>query len=112
MTEDDRLAAEAVRLLRALVDQAMAERRSDDMGDVAGATVIPTTADAEAAGLVLNTPHYYAALGLLLGELGVDALEPDRETNARLGSIPREPAHGWAFKITRDGLELLRRTGA
>ncbi len=112
MTEGERLAVEAVRLLRALVDQAMADRGTEDMEEVAGAVVIPTTADAEAAGLVLNTPRYDAALGLLLGGLGVDALEPDHETNARLVNVVGEPEHGWAFRITRDGLELLRRTGA
>ncbi len=112
MTEGDRLAAEAVRLLRALVDRAMAERGSEDMEDLAGVSISPSTADAEAAGLVLNTPRYNAALGLLLGGLGVDALEPDHETNARLVNVVGEPEHGWAFRITRDGLELLRRTGA
>lgn len=110
---DERLAVEAVRLLRALVDQAMAERGSEDVEEVAGVTVIPSPADAEAAGLVFGTPRYNAAVGLLLGELGVDALEPDDETNARLVNVVVEkPERGWAFKIAHDGLELLRKTGA
>ncbi len=112
MTQDQQRAVDAIRLLRALVDQAMAERGSEDMEDVAGVTVMPSTADAAAAGMDLNSPRYNAALGLLLGELGVDALIPDDETNARLVNVVGEPEHGWAFKITRDGLELLRRTGA
>ncbi len=109
---DDRLAVEAVRLLRVLVDRAMAERGAGVAEEVAGATVVPSMADAEAAGLAFGTPRYDAALGLLLGELGVAALEPDDETNAQLANVPEEPEHGRAFKVTRDGLELLRRSGA
>ena len=101
MAEDERPAVEAVRLLRALVDRAMAERRSKDTEEVAGVTVMPSTADAEAAGLVFDAPRYNAAMGLLWGGLGVDALEPDDETNARFVNVVGEPERGWTFKITR-----------
>jgi len=39
-------------------------------------------------------------------------LEPDDETNAQFVNVVGKPERGWAFKITSDGLELLRRTGA
>ncbi|MBA3616748.1 MAG: hypothetical protein H0W52_11595 [Rubrobacteraceae bacterium] len=112
MDGGERRAVEAVRLLRALVDQTMAERGSKNMEEVAGGTVMPSTADAEAVGLVFDTLRYNAAMGLLLGGLGVDALEPDDETNAQFVNVVGKPERGWAFKITSDGLELLRRTGA
>ena len=106
MTQEELRAVDAVRLLRALVDQATAECGQDD---VAGVTVVPSTAAASAAGLVLNAPRYDAAIELLLG---AEALERDEGANALFANVAGgEPEHGWAFEITREGLELLGRTG-
>ena len=67
MNDEEQRAADAIhaiRLLRALVDQAMVEGGHED---VAGVTVVPSAAAAEEAGMVLNTPRYNAALEALLG---------------------------------------------
>jgi hypothetical protein len=107
MSEEEQRAADAIhaiRLLRALVDQAMVEGGHED---VAGVTVVPSAAAAEEAGMVLNTPRYNASIEALLG---VGALGRDEEANALFADVGGEPEHGWAFEITPEALDLLGRT--
>jgi hypothetical protein len=100
--DEQERAVDAILLPRALVVRAKIESGRED---VAGVTVIPTTADAEAAGMVRGAPRYNAAKEQLLE---VMALEHDHEVDELLGNISGDPE---AFKITSVGLELLRRTG-
>jgi hypothetical protein len=100
MGEEEQRAVDTVELLRALVDQVMDERDLEDEEDAVGVPVVPAT-----AGMDLSTPRYNAAIEELLD---VGALERDDETDELLGNISGEPE---AFKITREGLELLRETG-
>jgi hypothetical protein len=106
MSEEEQRAADAIRLLRALVDQARVEGGHED---VAGVTVVPSTGAAEEAGMVLNTPRHNAAIEALL-EVG--ALRRDEDANPLLANVGGEGEHGWAFEITPDGVDLLGRTGA
>jgi hypothetical protein len=106
MSEDEQRAVDAIRLLRALVDQAMTECGHED---VTGVTVVPSTAAVESAGLVLNSAHYNAAIEALLG---VGALGRDEQANALFANVGGEPKQGWAFEFTPKGLDLLWRTGA
>jgi hypothetical protein len=106
MSEEEQRAVDAIRLLRALVDQARVEGGHED---VVGVTVAPSTGAAEEAGMVLNTPRCNAAIEALL-EVGT--LRRDEEANALLASAGGEGEHGWAFEITPEGLDLLGRTGA
>jgi hypothetical protein len=103
MNEDEQRGVDAARLLRVLADQAMAEGERED---IAGVTVEPSTADAAAAGMDLNSPRYRAAIAQLL-EMG--ALVTDEETNALMSDdVVGEPEHGFALKITREGVQVLR----
>jgi hypothetical protein len=104
VSEDEQeRAVDAILLLRALVVRAKIESGREH---VAGVTVIPTTADAESAGMVRGSPRYNAARDQLLE---VMALERDHETDELLGNISLGDPE--AFKITHVGLDLLRRTG-
>ena len=102
MNKDEQRGVDAARLLRVLADRAMAENECED---IAGVTVEPSTADAAAAGMDLNAPRYRAAIAQLL-EMG--ALVADEETNALMSKVVGEPEHGFAFKITREGVQVLR----
>jgi len=106
MSEEEQRAVDAIRLLRALVDQARVDGGHED---VTGVTVMPSTGTAETAGMVLNTPRYNAAIE---GLLEVGALRRDEEANALFANAGGEPEHGWAFEITSAGVDLLGRTGA
>jgi hypothetical protein len=101
MNEDEQRGVDAARLLRVLADRAMAE---SERQDITGVTVRPSTADAAAAGVGLNSPRYNAAIAQLL-EMG--ALVTDEETNALMSNVVGEPEHGFAFKITREGVQVL-----
>jgi hypothetical protein len=103
---DQQRAVDATMLMMQLAIRARVERKLDSLDDVVGVTVIPSTADAEGASLVLNSPRYNAARDELL-EAG--ALERDHETEEQLANISGEPE---AFKITRSGIQLLRNLGA
>jgi hypothetical protein len=103
MNKDEQRGVDAARLLRVLADRAMAESECED---IAGVTVGPSTADAAAAGMNLNSPRYNAAIAQLL-EMG--ALVADEETNALMSDdVVGESEHGFAFKITWQGVEVLR----
>jgi hypothetical protein len=106
MGEDEQRAVDAIRLLQALADQARVEGGHDD---VAGVTVMPSTAAAEEAGMVLNTPRYNAAIEALLG---VGALRRDEAANALFANVVGEPEQGWALEITPEGVDLLGRREA
>jgi hypothetical protein len=103
MNEDEQRGVDAARLLRVLADRAMAE---GECQDIAGVTVGPSTADAAAAGMDLNSPRYRAAIAQLL-EMG--ALVTDEETSTLMSDdVVGEPEHGFALKITREGVQVLR----
>jgi hypothetical protein len=105
MSWDARRSLDAMRLLRALVDQAKAASELEDDEEVVGHTVIPTAAVAVAAGMDLGTPRYHAASDQLLELL---ALERDEDVDYAIISFVRDPE---AFKITSWAPELLRQTG-
>jgi hypothetical protein len=104
MSWDARRSLDAMRLLRALVDQAKAASELEDDEEVVGHTVIPTAAVAMAAGLDLDTPRFHVARDQLLELL---ALERDEDTDYMIISVvgDTEP-----FKITSQAPELLRET--
>ncbi len=100
MSEGEQRDADAFYLLRALVDQVMAENALEDEQDVVGVPVTPAT-----LGISLSTFRYNAALWQLLDR---DALVRDAETDEidhRLSSVPGMPE---TVKITREGINLLR----
>ena len=103
MNEDEQRGVDAARLLRVLADRAMAE---SERQDIAGVTVEPSTADAAAAGMDLNSPRYRAAIAQLL-EMGA-LVADEEETNVLMSNVVGEPEHGFAFKITREGVQVLR----
>jgi hypothetical protein len=105
MSWDARRSLDAMRLLRAFVDQAKAASGREDDEEVVGHTVIPTTAEAMAAGMDLGTPRYHAARDQLLELL---ALERDEDTDYAISTVVGDPE---AFKITSRAPELLRETG-
>jgi hypothetical protein len=74
--------------------------------DREGATVKPADQEARDAGLRESSTHYRAAIWWLLD---VGALVPDEEANARLRNAVGAQHRGFAFKITRRGLNMLRR---
>jgi hypothetical protein len=84
---------DAIRLLRALDDNQAHSR--------VGAAVMPSTAEAMAAGIDLHTSRYYAAIELLLDR---DYLARDYEADRRLQNIVGDPE---SFRITKKGLDLL-----
>jgi hypothetical protein len=101
----------AGRLLRALVDQAMAEKQAEAAEDVVGASAGVTAAVVAAASV--PTDRYYGegeVLSAALGELiGKGALVYDHEASYLMAGRPGSPK---AYKITQRGIELLRETGA
>jgi hypothetical protein len=74
--------------------------------DREGATVQPGDQEAQDAGLRVSSTHYRAAIWWLLD---VGALVPDEETNEQLRNAVGAQHRGFAFKITRRGLNMLRR---
>jgi len=111
--EDDRkdtgMSEVARRLLRALVDQAMAEKQTEAAEDVVGASAGVTPAVVAAASI--PTDRYYGeVLPAALGELiGKGALVYDYETSYLMAGRPGSPE---AYKITQRGIELLREPGS
>jgi hypothetical protein len=101
----------ARRLLRALVDQAMAEKQTEAAEDVVGASAGVTAAVVAAASI--PTDRYYGegeVLSAALGELiGKGVLVYDHEASYLMAGRPGSPE---AYKITQRGIELLRETGA
>ncbi len=99
----------ARRLLRALVEQAMAEKQTEAAEDVVGASAGVTAAVVAAASI--PTDRYYAeVLSAALGELiGKGALVYDYETTYLMAGRLGSPE---AYKITQRAIELLRQTGA
>ena len=88
----------AQRLLRALNEHQAHYRE--------GATVQPGDQEARDAGLRVSSTHYRAAIWWLLD---VGALVPDEEANEQLRNAVGAQHRGFAFKITRRGLNMLRR---
>jgi hypothetical protein len=74
--------------------------------DREGATVKPGDQVARDAGLRVSSALYRAAIWWLLD---VGALVPDEEANERLRNAVGAQHRGFAFKITRHGLNMLRR---
>jgi hypothetical protein len=107
--EEAGMSETALRLLRALVDEAMAGKRKEAAEDVVGVPVVVTTAAATAAGLP-DDRYYDEVLSAALGELvGEGALVYDHETSHLMARVNGSPE---AYKLTRRGIELLRETGA
>jgi hypothetical protein len=98
MSEDEQRAVDALRILRAAVDEVMSRKELDDEEAVIGEIITLPQGN-------LSTPRYEAAKAELLqvGALGRDA-ETD-EANELLSSVPEAPE---AFKFTSGGAELLR----
>lgn len=88
----------AMRLLRALNDNQAHDREA--------AEVEPGEQEAKDAGLRPGSILYRSAIWWLL-DMG--ALVPDQEANERLRNAAGAQHHDFAFKITRDGLDMLRR---
>ena len=88
----------AQRLLRALNEHQGHDRE--------GAKVKPGDQEARDAGLRVSSTHYRAAIWWLLD---VGALVPDEEANEQLRNAVGAQHRGFAFKITRRGLNMLRR---
>jgi hypothetical protein len=89
----------ARRLLRALNENQAHDRE--------GAAVKPGEQEAHDAGLRPGSILYRSAVWWLLD---TGALVPDREANARARNASGAQYRDFAFKITRGGLDLLRRT--
>jgi hypothetical protein len=97
----------ARRLLRALVDEAMAEKQAEAAEDVVGASAGVTAAVVAAARLPTGR-HYGDVLSAALGELiGQGALVYDYETSYLMAGRPGTPE---AYKITQRAIQLLRET--
>ena len=101
----------ARRLLRALVDQAMAEKQTEAAEDVVGASAGVTATVVAAASI--PTDRYYGegeVLSAALGELiGKGALVYDYESSYLMAGRPGSPE---AHKITQRGIDLLREAGS
>ena len=87
----------ARRLLKALNEHQRHDREV--------ATVQPGDQEARDAGLRPGTPLYRAAVWWLLD---VGALAPDEEANEQLRNAAGAQHRGFAFKITQQGLDMLR----
>jgi hypothetical protein len=87
----------AQRLLQALNEHQAHDRE--------GAPVKPGDQEARYAGLRIGSTLYRAAMWWLLD---VGALVPDEEANEQLRSAVGAQHRGFAFKITRHGLNMLR----
>jgi len=95
----------ARRLLRALVDEAMAEKQAQAAEDVVGASAGVTAAVVAAAKLPTGR-HYGDVVSAALGELiGKGALVYDYEKSYLMAGLPGSPE---AYKITQRGIQLLR----
>jgi hypothetical protein len=70
-----------------------------------GAVVEPGEQEARDAGLRPGSSHYRAAVWWLLDK---GALVPDREANARAKDAAGVQHRGFAFRLTRHGLDMLR----
>jgi len=99
----------ARRLLRVLVDEAMAEKQTEAAEDVVGASAGITAAVVAAASI--PTDRYYGeVLSAALGELiGKGALVYDYEKSYLMAGRPGSPE---AYKITQRGIDLLREAGS
>jgi hypothetical protein len=98
MSEDQQRAVDALRILRAAVDEVMIRKGLSDEEDVVGEVITLPQGD-------LSTPRYEAAVEELLQ---VGALTRDAETdeaNVLVSSVPGAPE---AFKFTSGGAQLLR----
>ena len=99
----------ARRLLRALVDEAMAEKQAEAAEDVVGASA-GVTATVVAAARLPTGRHYGDVVSAALGELiGRGALVYDYETSYLMAGRPGTPE---AYKITQRAIQLLRETEA
>src|SRR5215210_133848 len=99
----------ARRLLRVLVDEAMAEKQTEVAEDVVGASA-GVTASVIAAANIPTDRYYGDVLSAALGELiGKGALVYDYEMNYIMAGRPGRPA---ACKITQRGIDLLREAGS
>ena len=87
----------AQRLLQALNEHQAHDRE--------GAPVKPGDQEARYAGLRIGSTLYRAAMWWLLD---VGALVPDEEANEQLRNAVGAQHRGFAFKITRHGLNMLR----
>jgi hypothetical protein len=88
----------AQRLLQALNEHQAHDRE--------GAPVRPGDQEAGYAGLRVGSTLYRAAMWWLLD---VGALVPDEEANEQLRNAVGAQHRGFAFKITRHGLNMLRK---
>lgn len=99
MSEDDQQARDALRLLRLMVDQAVAEGKGQrEEENLAGVTVAP-------AGVDLDAPRNSAAVEFLLQ---ARAVERDDTAEQRLAPYMGDLQ---AFKILQNGLDYLREAG-
>ena len=100
MNGDEQRAVDALRLLRGAVDEVMmAEKGIEDEADVVGVPIALRQGD-------LSSARYDAAIEALL-EAGALMRDPETdEANELLSNVLGVPE---VFKITSDGLELLRR---
>jgi len=99
----------ARRLLRVLVDEAMAEKQTEVAEDVVGASA-GVTASVIAAANIPTDRYYGDVLSAALGELmGKGALVYDYEMTYIMAGRPESPE---AYKITQRGIDLLREAGA
>jgi len=99
------MSEDARRLLRALVDVAMAEGQVEDEEAVVGVSTSPSLPVTEATGIE-GDRYYDERLSAALSQLvDAGALEYEGTISGILG----EPE---AYKITRRGIELLREVGA
>jgi hypothetical protein len=99
MNGDEQRAVDALRLLRGAVDEVMGEKGIEDEEDVVGVPIALRQGD-------LSSARYDAAIEALL-EAGALMRDPETdEANELLSNVLGVPE---VFKITSDGLELLRR---
>jgi hypothetical protein len=83
--------------------QALNENQAHDLE---GGAVEPGEQEAHDAGLRPGSTLYRSAVWWLLD---TGALVPDREANERLRNASGAQHHDFAFRITRRGLDMLRR---
>ena len=107
--EEAEMCEVARRLLRALVNEALSRRPTEETEDVVGSPVVVTAATAAAA--KIPTDRYYdEVLSEALGELvGEGALVYDYESTHLVSTVSGSPK---VYKITRRGIELLREPGS
>jgi hypothetical protein len=103
MNEGEQRNADAIYLLRLLVNQVMTEKSLEDEEDVVGVPLIPATLN-----INLSTIRYNTAMRRLLDS---DALMRDAETAEIDHRLSRVRGRSGAVKITRAGIEKLRERG-